>query len=75
MHSHEGWDLRNLQKPSFLFFPLFISYTVGDSFYSGKLYSSDTYTVHHIVTIPGCASVKSLPGFTLTRRGVQRIQI
>ena len=45
-------------KTLFLFFPLFISYTVGDSFYSGKLYSSDTYTVHHTVTIPGGASVK-----------------
>ena len=35
-----------------------IFYTIGDSSYSGKLYSSDTYTVTHDATIPSGATVK-----------------
>ena len=35
-----------------------IEYTIGDSYYSGKLYSGDTYTVTHEVTIPSEATVK-----------------
>jgi len=35
-----------------------IEYTIGDSYYSGKLYSDDTYTVTHEVTIPSGATVK-----------------
>ena len=35
-----------------------IFYTIGDSFYSGKLYSGDTYAVTHDVTIPSGATVK-----------------
>ena len=35
-----------------------ILYTYGNSFYSGKLFSSDTYTVNHDITLPAGASVK-----------------
>jgi hypothetical protein len=35
-----------------------ILYTYGSSFYSGKLFSSDTYTVNHDITLPAGASVK-----------------
>jgi hypothetical protein len=35
-----------------------IFYTIGDSSYSGKLNSDDTYTVTHDVTIPSGATVK-----------------
>ncbi|KAF5438107.1 Serine protease, subtilase family, partial [Candidatus Methanophagaceae archaeon] len=35
-----------------------ISFTHGDSFYSGKLNNGDTYTVHHTVNIPDGATLK-----------------
>ncbi|KAF5437961.1 Serine protease, subtilase family, partial [Candidatus Methanophagaceae archaeon] len=35
-----------------------ISFTHGDSFYSGMLHSDDTYTVHHTVAIPDGATLK-----------------
>jgi len=33
-------------------------YTIGDSFYSGRLFPGKTYTVNHTVTIPSGATVK-----------------
>ncbi|MBN2489059.1 MAG: DUF3344 domain-containing protein [Methanosarcinaceae archaeon] len=33
-------------------------YTTGDSYYSGKLHTGDTYTVYHMVDIPESAVVK-----------------
>ena len=33
-------------------------YSTGDSYYSGKLYTGDTYTVYHSVSIPKSAVVK-----------------
>ena len=35
-----------------------ITYTYGDSKYSGKLYPDDTYTVNHDITLPAGATVK-----------------
>jgi len=35
-----------------------LTYSVGDSYYSGKLYSGDTYTVLYSVSLPDSANVK-----------------
>ncbi len=35
-----------------------LTYTVGDSYYSGKLWTGDTYTVHNPVSLPEGAVVK-----------------
>ena len=35
-----------------------ITYTYGDSQYSGKLFTDDTYTVNHDITLPAGATVK-----------------
>lgn len=35
-----------------------LSYTVGDSLYSGKIWAGDAYTVHHTVSLPDGAVVK-----------------
>ena len=35
-----------------------LAYSTGDSYYSGKLYTGDTYTVYHSVSIPEGAAVK-----------------
>jgi hypothetical protein len=35
-----------------------LTYTVGDSYYSGKLWTGDTYTVHNPVSLPDGAVVK-----------------
>jgi len=35
-----------------------LTYTIGDSYYSGKLWTGDTYTVHYAVSLPEGAAVK-----------------
>jgi len=35
-----------------------LTYTVGDSYYSGKLWTGDTFTVHNLVSLPEGAVVK-----------------
>ena len=35
-----------------------ITYTYGDSQYSGKLFTDDTYTVNHDITLPAGATIK-----------------
>ncbi len=35
-----------------------LTYTIGDSYYSGKLWTGDTYTVHNPVSLPEGAVVK-----------------
>ena len=35
-----------------------ITYTYGDSKYSGKLFTDDTYTVNHDITLPAGATIK-----------------